>query len=130
MEKNLRYTLYVILCASIISMILTFTGNSNLSSMRQDLENAKRSADSALNELKTARITIDSLHSDISLMQSYVTYIQKSVALNDAIRIAEEAKSKEKIAAAKAKVEMLKNDIRTDSLPPTDERPLKIKEQL
>jgi uncharacterized membrane protein len=129
MEKSFKYVLYVILAVCVASVILTLTGNSSLKSMRKDIESAKKSAEDAQIELDRARHTIDALLADLDTMQTYVTYIQRSVTLNEARRIAAEATGKKEIEAAKKHVSDLTENFRTDSLPPIEEVPLKIKQE-
>ena len=117
MEKWIKIILYVVIALVIINVIALFFGNSNIKSIRQDLERAKVSADSALVELQFSKSKLDSIKSDLLIFKSYIGNIQKTVELNDAEKRLKEEKNAAKVAEIKENIKKLREEIETDSLP-------------
>ena len=120
MDKSIRIILFVIVGILVINFIVTILGSSNVRGIRNDLQNAKLSTDSALNELKYSQSKLDSIRSDMIVFQSYISHIQKNVELNDAEKRLEEEKNAGKIDSLKRRIKDLKSDLQTDSLPDID----------
>ena len=125
MTKSFKIVLYIIAGVVIVNFFFTFFENSNLRGIRKNLEEAKRSADSALNELKFSQNKLDSIKSDIVVFKAYIDNIQKAVALADAEKRLKEEKDMKKVAEIKKDIKELKDDMKNDSLPPIDEIPIK-----
>ena len=117
MEKWIKIILYVVIALVIFNVITLIFGNSNIKSIRQDLERAKVTADSALNELKFSKSKLDSIKYDLDVFKSYIGNIQKTVELNDAEKRLKEEKNAAKVAEIRKNIDQLRKDIETDSLP-------------
>ena len=117
MEKWIKIILYVVIALVIFNVITLIFGNSNIKSIRQDLERAKVTADSALNELKFSKSKLDSIKYDLDVFKSYIGNIQKTVELNDAEKRLKEEKNAAKVAEIRKNIDQLRKDIDTDSLP-------------
>ena len=109
--------MYVVIALVIFNVITLIFGNSNIKSIRQDLERAKVTADSALNELKFSKSKLDSIKYDLDVFKSYIGNIQKTVELNDAEKRLKEEKNAAKVAEIRKNIDQLRKDIDTDSLP-------------
>ena len=125
MTNSFKIILYIIVGIVIINFFFTFFDNSNIRGIRQNLEEAKRSTDSALQEVKFSQDKLDSIMSDVAVFKVYINNVQKTVALADAEKRVKEEKNVTKVAEIKKNIEELKDDIKNDSLPPIDEIPIK-----
>ena len=125
MEKWIKIILIAVIALVIFNVISLFFGNSNIESIKQDLEKAKVTADSALNELRFSQAKLDSITSDILIFKSYISNIQKTVELNDAEKRVKEEKDAVKASELKANIKKLREDIETDSLPDIEVATLK-----
>ena len=125
MTNSFKIILYIIVGIVIINFFFTFFYNSNIRGIRQNLEEAKRSTDSALQEVKFSQDKLDSIMSDVAVFKVYINNVQKTVALADAEKRVKEEKDVTKVAEIKKNIEELKDDIKDDSLPPIDEIPIK-----
>jgi len=117
MEKWIKIILLVVIVLVVFNVISLFFGNSNIKSIKQDLEKAKVTADSALNELRFSQSKLDSIKSDLLVFRSYISNIQKTVELNDAEKRLKEEKNAAKVSELKENIKKLREDIATDSLP-------------
>ena len=117
MEKWIKIILLVVIVLVVFNVISLFFGNSNIKSIKQDLEKAKVTADSALNELRFSQSKLDSIKSDLLVFRSYISNIQKTVELNDAEKRLKEEKNAAKVSELKESIKKLREDIATDSLP-------------
>ena len=117
MEKWIKIILLVVIVLVVFNVISLFFGNSNIKSIKQDLEKAKVTADSALNELRFSQSKLDSIKSDLLVFRSYIGNIQKTVELNDAEKRLKEEKNAAKVSELKENIKKLREDIATDSLP-------------
>jgi hypothetical protein len=84
MEKTIKILLFIIVGITFIHFLTSLFGNGSIKSIRQDLQKAKRTADSALVELQLSRSRLDSIQADIVVFRSYINRIENTVALNDA----------------------------------------------
>ncbi|GEO10034.1 hypothetical protein [Segetibacter aerophilus] len=120
MEKTVRIILLVVVVIAIINLVTMLFGNSNLRDIRRDLDKAKLTADSALNELQYSKSKLDSIKSDMLVFSTYINRIQKTVELNDVEKRLKEEKDRTKILDFKENIKKLRADIETDSLPDID----------
>ncbi|TKK68218.1 hypothetical protein FC093_11315 [Ilyomonas limi] len=120
MEKSVKIILFVILGIVLINFIVMLFGNSSMKDIRNDLQQAKRGTDSALNELQYSQSKLDSIKSDMINLQSHLTQIQAQVAVNDAAKRVEEARNESRAAELKNKIKQSKPRLSTDSLPGID----------
>jgi hypothetical protein len=125
MEKWIKIILIVVIILVVFNVVSLFFGNSNIKSIKQDLEKAKVTADSALNELRFSQTKLDSITSDILIFKSYISNIQKTVELSDAEKRVKEEKNAAKVTELKANIKKLREDIETDSLPDIEVTTLK-----
>ncbi|RYZ26803.1 MAG: hypothetical protein EOO10_14535 [Chitinophagaceae bacterium] len=125
MEKWIKIILIIVIVLVIFNVASLFFGNSNIKSIRQDLEKAKITADSALNELRYSQTKLDSITSDILIFKSYISNIQKTVELSDAEKRLKEERDAGKVSELKANIRKLREDIETDSLPDIEVTTLK-----
>ena len=88
--------------------------------IRDDLQQAKRSTDSALNELKFSQSKLDSIRSDMLAFQDSVSHIQQRVESNDTKKRTEEARISSRINDLQAKAKNIRSNLSTDSLPGID----------
>jgi len=117
MEKWIKIILFVVIALVVFNVISLFFGNGHIKSIREDLEKAKVTADSALLELKFSQAKLDSIKSDMVVFRSYIGNIQKTVELNDAEKRLKEERDAAKVAELKENIKRLRNEIETDSLP-------------
>lgn len=117
MEKWIKIILFVVIALVVFNVVSLFFGNSNIKSIKQDLEKAKVTADSALHELKFSQSKLDSIMSDIVVFRSYINNIQKTVELNDAEKRVKEEKNAAKVVELKQNIKKLRTEIETDTLP-------------
>ena len=120
MEKPIKIILFVIVGIALINLATTLFSNSNLNGIKQNLEQAKRSADSALLELQFSKNRLDSIRADIVVFKAYINNVQKRVQLNDAEKRLREEKDQDKADSIKQSIQQLKTTIAKDSLPPID----------
>lgn len=120
MEKPIKIILFIIVGIALINLATTLFSNSNLKGIQQDLERAKRSADSALVELQYSKSRLDSIRADIVVFKSYINNVQKRVALNDAEKQLRETRDQNKVDSIKQSIQQLRTHIDKDSLPPID----------
>jgi hypothetical protein len=124
MQNSFKIIMYIIVGIVLINFFLTFFDNANLRGIRLNLEEARRTTDSALNEIKSSQDKLDSIMSDIVVFRAYINNIQKTVALADAEKRVKEEKDIQKVAEIKSNISDLKDAIKNDSLPPIDEKQL------
>jgi hypothetical protein len=120
MEKSVKIILFVIVGIVLINFIVTLFGNSNMRSIRNDLQQAKLTTDSALNELQVSKSKLDSIKSDMLVFQNAVMQVQEKVASNDAAKKLEEVRNEIKAAGLKSEIKEKKSHFTTDSLPGID----------
>ncbi|MBE7170235.1 MAG: hypothetical protein INR73_06580 [Williamsia sp.] len=125
MDKSLKIILYIIVGVLCLNVFFMVFGNSNVKSIRKDLEHAKQSADAALNELKVSKEKLDSIRNDIVVFKAYINSIQKTVALDDAEKRLKEEKNTGRAKEIKNSILVLRETLKYDSLPPIDELPVK-----
>ena len=125
MEKSVKIVLYIIVGILCLNLFFMVFGNSNVKGIRKDLEQAKQSADSALNELRISREKLDSISNDIVVFKAYISSIQKTVALDDAEKRLKEERDAGKAKVIRSSIIELKETLKHDSLPPIDELPAK-----
>ena len=117
MEKWIKIILFIVIALVVFNLISLFFGNSHINSIRDDLEKAKVTADSALNELRFSQSKLDSIKSDLLIFRSYIGNIQKTVELNDAEKRLKEEKDAAKVTELRENIKKLRTEIETDSLP-------------
>jgi predicted nucleic acid-binding Zn-ribbon protein len=117
MRNWIKIILLVVIVLVVFNVVSLFFGNSNIKSIKEDLEKAKVTADSALNELRFSQSKLDSITSDIVIFKSYINNIQKTVELSDAEKRVKEEKNAAKVSELKENIKKLRQDIETDSLP-------------
>ncbi len=120
MERPIKIILFIVVAIALINLVITLFGNSNLKGIRQNLEEAKRSADSALIELKFSKSRLDSIKADILVFKAYIDNVQKRVELSDTEKRLREEKDQAKVDSLKQSIKLLRIDIANDSLPPID----------
>jgi len=125
MEKWIKIILIAVIVLVLFNVVSLFFGNSNIKSIKQDLEKAKVTADSALNELRFSQTKLDSITADIVIFKSYINNIQKTVQLSDAEKRVKEEKNAAKVSELKENIKKLREEIETDSLPDIEVTSLK-----
>jgi len=120
MEKSVKIILFVIVGIVLINFIVTLFGNSNMRSIRNDLQQAKLSTDSALNELQVSKSKLDSIRLDMIAFQNTVNQVQEKVASNDAAKKLEEVRNEIRAAGLKGDIKEKRSHFTTDSLPGID----------
>ena len=108
MDKSVKIILFVIIAILVVNFVVSFFGNSTISGIRKDLENAKLTADSALSELKFSKAKLDSIKSDMLTFRSYISSIQQTVRTNDNEKIKKEKIDNERSKDIKRSIEALK----------------------
>jgi len=117
MEKWIKIILFIVIALVVFNVVSLFFGNNNIKGIRQDLEKAKVTADSALYELKFSKSKLDSIQADIVVFRAYINNIQKTVELNDAEKRVKEEKNAAKVVELKENIKKLRTEIEADSLP-------------
>src|SRR3954454_8321714 len=112
MEKPIKIILFIVVVLAVINLVTMIFGNSNLKDIRKDLEKAKLTADSALNELQYSKSKLDSIKSDMLVFSTYINRIQKTVELNDVEKRLKEEKDNQKVIDLKATIKDLRNDLK------------------
>src|SRR3954471_3075498 len=107
MDKSVKIILFVIIAILVVNFVVSFFGNSTISGIRKDLENAKLTADSALSELKFSKAKLDSIKSDMLTFRSYISSIQQTVRTNDNEKIKKEKIDNERSKDIKRSIEAL-----------------------
>jgi predicted nucleic acid-binding Zn-ribbon protein len=125
MEKLIKIILFIIVGIALVNLATTLFSNSNLKGIQQDLEKAKRSADSALVELQFSKSRLDSIRADIVVFKSYINNVQKRVALNDAEKQLRETRDQDKADSIKQSIQQLRDKLAKDSLPNIESSTLK-----
>jgi hypothetical protein len=120
MEKPVKIILFIIVAIALINLATTLFSNSNLKGIKQNLEEAKRSADSALIELQFSKSKLDSIKADMLVFKSYINNVQKRVELSDAEKRVREEKDQGKVDSIKQTIQQLRSTIAKDSLPPIE----------
>ena len=120
MEKSIKTVFFILIAIVLINLVSLFFSNSNIRSIRKDLENAKLSADSALLELTYSKIKLDSIKADMLVFRSYIGHIQKTVELSDVEKRLKEEKNAVKVAELKDNIRQLRSELDTDRLPDID----------
>src|SRR4051812_32868101 len=117
MERSIKIILFVIIGLLIGNFIVSFLGNSRISDIKKNLETAKLSADSALNELKFSKSRLDSIRIDIDTFRTNVSTIQENVVKNDIDKRAQEQKDIARITGLKNTIKDLHPDLEPLDLP-------------
>ena len=117
MEKPLKIILYIITGILVINLLVTLLGNSNVKSIRQDLERARQTSDSALNELRFSRERLDSIKLDMLVFRAYINKIENTVAVNDAEKRLREERDAVKVRELKDEIKRRREELSNDSLP-------------
>ena len=120
MEKSIKIILFIIVGIVVVNFVVTIFGNNNIKGIRLNLEKAKLTTDSALNELKYSKTKLDSIKADMLVFQSYINNIQKTVELNDIEKRLKDEKNAVKVTEFKENIKKLRSEIETDSLPDID----------
>ncbi|WP_291911884.1 hypothetical protein [Chitinophaga sp. CB10] len=116
-ERPLKIVLYLLLGVCVVSFLMTIFGNNALKGAREDIRAAKKSADSAISELKKSQDRVDSIHADMDVLKQYASNIRKFVELSDQQKILEETRSAAEKKRLKDYIDSLRNEIKKDSLP-------------
>ena len=111
MEKSIRTILIIVLVLNVVSMITNFFERSALKDVEKKLELSKRNLDSAITKLTAAQAKVDSIHTDMGHLSSFITQTEVTVSLLNAKKDVEEA---ERSRRAKKILDSLHN--RVDSI--------------
>jgi hypothetical protein len=117
MEKPVKIILYIITAIAVVNLFLMLFSNSNVKSIRQDLEQARRTSDSALHELRFSQNRLDSIQSDMLVFRAYINKIENTVAVNDAEKRLREEKDTRKLKEIKEEIKRRREELALDSLP-------------
>jgi hypothetical protein len=117
MQRPLKIILFVIIGLLVGNFIVSFWGNSRISDIQKNLETAKLSADSALNELKFSKSRLDSIRSDIDTFRTNVSTIQESVETNDFEKRVQEQKDIARLTGLKNTIKDLRPELQPLDLP-------------
>jgi predicted nucleic acid-binding Zn-ribbon protein len=117
MEKPLKIILYIITGILLVNLLMTFLGNSNVKSIRQDLVKARQTSDSALNELRFSQDRLDSIKADMLVFRAYINKIENTVAVNDAEKRLKEERDAKKVRELKDEIKRRRDELTNDSLP-------------
>lgn len=120
MEKPIKIILFIIVGLAVINLISNLFGTSNLKGIKEDLQKAKITADSALGELRYSKEKIDSINADILRFRAYINNIQKTVQANDLEKRLSEEKNRDTINVIKERINNLRQSIDTTQLPDID----------
>lgn len=124
MERPIKIILYIIVGILVINLLMTLFGNSNVKSIRQDLEQARRSSDSALNELRFSQQRLDSISSDMNLFKAYIDRIENTVSVNDAEKRLKEEKNSRIADSLRKEIQRRRQELAADTLPDIEITPL------
>jgi cell division protein FtsL len=111
MEKSLRNILLVVLLLSAVSILMQFFERSALKDVEKKLELSKKNLDSAIIKLSAAQSKVDSVHSNMEQLRSFITQTEVTVSLLNAKKEVEDA---ERTKRAKKILDSLHN--RVDSI--------------
>jgi SMC interacting uncharacterized protein involved in chromosome segregation len=117
MKDPIKILLSVIVVVTLANIGISIWGNSNIREIKKDIKAAQKLTDSAIMELDKSRQKIDSIKADIVVFTAYISYVQKSVELNDAEKRIRDEMDAEKVRDLKNRIKELRRDIETDSLP-------------
>src|SRR5690349_14479416 len=92
MDKTVKVILFIIVALLVVNFLVTFFGNSSISSIRNNLESAKLSADSALNEIKHSQSKLDSIKTDMVVFHSKISDLQQVVSTTDQVKRTQDQK--------------------------------------
>ena len=120
MEKTIKILLFIIVGITFIHFLTSLFGNGSIKSIRQDLQKAKRTADSALVELQLSRSRLDSIQADIVVFRSYINRIENTVALNDAEKRLKDERDATRVKELKEEIRQRRAEMENDSLPEID----------
>jgi hypothetical protein len=120
MEKTIRILLFIIVGITFIHLLTSLFGNGSIKSIRQDLQKAKRTADSALVELQLSRSRLDSIKADMVVFRSYINRIENTVALNDAEKRLKDERDATRVKELKEEIRKRREEMQNDSLPEID----------
>lgn len=91
MEKSIRTILIIVLVLNVVSMITHFFERSALKDVEKKLELSKRNLDSAITKLTAAQAKVDSIHTDMGHLSSFIAQTEVTVSLLNAKKDVEEA---------------------------------------
>jgi hypothetical protein len=117
MERPVKIILYIITAILVINLLISLFGNSNIRSIRQDLEQAKRHSDSALNELRFSKAKLDSIRTDMVIFKAYIDRVETIVSLNDAEKRFREEKDSKKRDSLLIKIKEHREELAMDTVP-------------
>ena len=120
MEKTIKILLFIIVGITFIHLLTSLFGNGSIKSIRQDLQKAKRTADSALVELQLSRSRLDSIKADMVVFRSYINRIENTVALNDAEKRLKDERDATRVKELKEEIRKRREEMQNDSLPEID----------
>ncbi len=122
MERPIKIILYIIVGILVLNLLFTLLGNSNVKSIRQDLEKARNTTDSALNELRFSKARLDSIKSDMLVFRAYIDKIENTVAVTDAEKRVKEERDAQKVKDLKEEIRRRREELANDSLPEIEAR--------
>ena len=118
MDKPVKIILYIITGILVVNLLLTLFGNGNVKSIRQDLEKARLTSDSALHELRISQNGLDSIKADMLVFRAYIGKIENTVALNDAEKRLKEERDAKKANELRTEIKQRRDVLsQQDSLP-------------
>ena len=91
MEKSFRTILLIVLALSVVSIIIQFFEKSALKDAEKKLELSQHNLDSALLKIAAAQAKVDSVHTSIDQLSSFITQTGVTVSLLNAKKEVEEA---------------------------------------
>jgi predicted nucleic acid-binding Zn-ribbon protein len=124
MDKTVKVILFVIVALLVVNFLLTFFGNSSISSIRDNLRSAKLSADSALNQIKYSKSKLDSIKNDMANFQSRISNINQTVSTMDQVKSIQDQKDVVRLTDLKKAIGVLKPELEPLNLPDIDIRNL------
>jgi hypothetical protein len=91
MEKSLRTILTIVLLLNVVGIVIQFFERSALKDVEKKLELSRHNLDSAITKLAAAQLKVDSIHTDMTHLSSFIAQTDVTVSLLNAKKEVEDA---------------------------------------